>query len=235
MSLSSYFIKTRKQNKLTQRQFAERLGISEPQIRNIEKGRSKEIRRDLFDSLVAFVGKDINEVTYDVYFRDDQKDYGYKLSEINKLYMTSIWNYDYVVVPAVRFENQNASDSLFDGIFWISSHNYCKVLLGNFDKSKYLPALQSDNVTNLLTEAIYKESLLLENIKDLENVKELRFVLDMNDPEEHKIFDEISKLSIKNLGRTFDISFVLFDNRPDFDSSKTVLYYATNRKAQMEI
>ena len=235
MSFSSYFKKIRKDNKLTQKQLASILDVSETSIRNIETGKTLFVRHDLFNNLVSFVNKDPSDVAYAVFFENDREEYGHALSEINKSYLASIWNNDYVFIPAPHFKTSKNTEVVLDAVFWKSEHPYNKVLLGNISKEQYCTALNDVNKADSLRDLIFRETLIIERIDDLENIREIRFILDNNDPQDKLIYKEISKIKFRNLGRIVDISYLLFDKTTNSNNKKQDIYYVTDRRSKIEI
>ena len=235
MSYSSYFRKLRKDRKLSQQELADILGVSSSQISNIENGRSKGIRQDMMNALVEFVGKDPLDIAYDIFFRYEPVDSVHRISEINRRYLSSLWNKDRVISFTQKFDTKDNAEIIFDGVFWKDSKPYNRILLGNFHKKKYLSAISKKDKISELRKTILLDTLILENLADLENIVEFRFVLDSEDPDDVLIFNEIKNISFINLGKNIEISYLLFDRKKENNNSKQDIHYVTDRRSALEI
>ena len=235
MSYSSYFKKLRKDRKLSQKDLAAALGVTNIQISNLEIEKSKTIRQDLFDGLVSFVKQDPQDIAYDIFFREDPVDSNHPISEINRRYLSSLWNKDRILTFAQKFASKDNNDIYFDAVFWSSDKPYYKVLLGNFRKNKYLSAIRKTDKAKELKKTILLETMILEELNDTTGIYEFRFVLDSDDPDSSQIFKEISSISFINLGKHIDISYLLFDRKKETKNIKQSIHYVTDRKSKFEI
>ena len=232
MSFSKYFKELRKERNLTQNDLAKILKASSSQIRNIESGRTKIPRQEMFYSLIDYIHEDPIDVAYNIFYADEIEDYNHESSEINKLYLTCRWcNYNVLdIAPTFIYKNNQAKT--VDGIFWKAGFPYYRVLLGNFNKERYLDALDSQDK---LKEVIFSETLFVEDLKDCEYVKEIRFVLDKHDPEQRNIFKELKKISLSNLGKEYEISYLLFDTDTRKYDPESGKHYITGKKSIISI
>ncbi len=235
MSFSTYFREVRKENRLSQDDLARILHISNTSIRNIETGRTVVPNQDIFYKLVEYLKEDSREIAYRAFFGNETEEFGRQLNEINKRYMAHMWICFAVLQIAPAFNYRNERVMKFDGIYWKSGFPYYRVLVGNYHKEKYLNALKEEDKTEALERAIFSETQFIEGLKDFEHIKEIRFVMDKQDEENAKIFSELKKVRMKNLGKEYDISYVLFcpdrdKYNPDFDK-----HYVTIRKSKIGI
>ena len=123
----------------------------------------------------------------------------------------------------------------FDGLYWKSGFPYYRVLLGYYNKKKYLAAINSKDKTNKLKEAIYSETLFIDDLENPEHIKEIRFILDKDDSDDRVVFEELRKIKLFNLGKEVEISYVLFDVKKKTYDSKTEKHYVTRKKSRIGI
>ncbi|MBR4461580.1 MAG: helix-turn-helix domain-containing protein [Erysipelotrichaceae bacterium] len=235
MSFSTYFKELRKDRKLSQDELAKLLKVSNSQIRNIETGRTKLPRHELFDSLVKYVGGDPIDIAYDIFFKNEETEYDHKLKEIHKIYLASRWRYYDVINVAPRFIYKKDKLLVFDGLYWKSGFPYYKVLLGNYDRDKYLSAINDPDKDDKLRELIFKETLFLEDLANPEHIKEIRFILDKNNPDDCNIYYELEKINLINLGKEFEVCYLLYDTDARIIDSRSSKYYVTNKKTIINI
>ncbi len=235
MSFSTYLKELRREKCLSQNELAKILKVSNSSIRNIEAGRTKLPRHEMFYNLADYVGGDPIDLAYDIFFRNEEEEYNHKFRVINKIFLASTWEHYFVIVPAPHFIYDNDKVMTFDGLYWKSGFPYYRVLLGYYNKKKYLAAINSKDKTNKLKEAIYSETLFIDDLENPEHIKEIRFILDKDDPDDRMVFEELSKIKLFNLGKEVEISYVLFDTKKKTYDSKTEKHYVTRKKSHIGI
>ncbi len=235
MSFSTYFKEIRKDRKLSQDELAKLLKVSNSQIRNIESGRTKLPRHELFMNLAEYIGGDPIDIAYDIFFENEEEEYNHKLREIHKIYLASRWRFFDVINVAPRLIYKNNKLLTFDGLYWKSGFPYYKVLLGYYDRSKYLSAINSPEKEDKLRELIFKETLFFEDLADPKHIKEIRFILDKKSPDDCKIYNELEKIKLINLGKTFEICCLLYDTDARILDSRSSKHYVTDKKTIINI
>lgn len=235
MSFSTYFREVRKEKGLSQDGLARILNISNTSVRNIETGRTGVPNHEIFDRLVDYLKEDPAEIAYRAFFGHEGEEFGRRLNEVSKRYMAYLWLcYDVLdIAPTFIYRNDRAMK--FDGIFWKGGFPYYRVLIGNFHKEKYLAALEEKDKTEALERAVFSETQFIEGLKDLGHVKEIRFVLDKTDTGDVKIFDELRKVSMTNLGKEYEVSYVLFNPTSKEYETDSDKHYITKKKSKIGI
>ena len=212
MSFSKYLKELRQEKHLSQNELAKILKVSNSSIRNIEAGRTKLPRHEMFYNLADYVGGDPIDLAYNIFFQNEEE-YSHEFREINKVYLASMWDYQCIITLAPHYIYDKDKILTFDGLYWKAGFPYYRVLLGYYDKKKYLAAVNSKDKKNKLRDVIFSETLFIDDLENLEHVKEIRFVLDKDDQEDRMIFTELSRISLFNLGKEVEISYVLFDTK----------------------
>ena len=236
MAFSRYCLELRRKKELSQLELSEILGLSFSQLRNLEKERTKLPKPEVFQRLAEYLGKDVFDVAYDVFFNDD----GQKMTddpsiEINRNYLVSRWLDGYMLDPNICFTADNGRQMQFDGSFWAPSHGRRKCLIGYCHQDAYLSALDDLDKTNSLKKAIISDSFFIETLDDTDSIKEVRFVLDKNSETDRHIFSEIKNIHLFNLGKNIDISYVLFDSNSKRSDSQPELHYVTGRSSKIDL
>lgn len=236
MAFSRYCLELRKRKELSQLELSEILGLSFSQLRNLEKERTKLPRLEVFQRLAEYLGKDVFDVAYDVFFNDDgQKMTNDPSVEINRKYLVGRWFDGYLLEPYTTFTCSNGQQMRFEGSFWKMGYGRKRCLIGNYHREIFLSALNDPDKANSLRKAVFSDSFFIENLTNIDSFREVRFVLDKSNDTDCRIFNEIKIIRFVNLGKYIDISFVLFD--PDFkcSSSNTELHYVTNRSLSVDL
>lgn len=236
MAFSRYCLKLRKKKELSQLELSEILGLSFSQLRNLEKERTKLPRPEVFQRLAEYLGKDVFDVAYDVFFNDDgQKTTDDPFTEINRNYLVSRWLDGFILDPNICFSAGNGQQMQFDGSFWMPRYGSRICLIGHYHRDVYLSALNGPNEADDLKKAVISDSFFIEKINDMRSVREVRFVLDKNNDNDCRIFNEIKNIRLFNLGKNIDISYTLFDSESKHSDSQPELHYATDRSSKIDL
>ena len=236
MAFSRYCLELRKRKELSQLELSEILGLSFSQLRNLEKERTKLPRPEVFQRLAEYLGKDVFDIAYDVFFNDDgQKMTNDPSVEINRKYLVSRWFDGYLLEPYTTFTCSNGQQKRFEGSFWKMGYGRKRCLIGNCHRETFLSALNDPDKANSLRKAVFSDSFFIENLTNIDSFREVRFVLDKNNDTDCRIFNEIKNIRFVNLGKSIDISFVLFDPDSKGSSPNTELHYVTNRSLSVDL
>lgn len=236
MAFSQYCLELRKKKELSQLELSKILGLSESQLRNLEKERTKLPRLEVFQRLAEYLGNDIFDVVYDVFFNDD----GQKMTddpsiEINRRYLVSRWLDGYLLEPYTIFTCSDGQQMRFQGSFWKMGYGHKRCLIGSYHRETFLSALNDRDKTNCLKKAVFLDSFFIENLTDIDFFREVRFVLDKSNDTDCRIFNEIKNIRFVNLGKNIDISYVLFVPDSKCSSPDTKLHYVTNRSLSVDL
>ena len=236
MAFSRYCLELRRKKELSQLELSEILGLSFSQLRNLEKERTKLPKLEVFQRLAEYLGKDVFDVAYDVFFNDD----GQKMTddpsiEINRNYLVSRWLDGYILDPNIFFTADNGQQMQFDGSFWMPRYRSRICLIGHYRRDVYLSALNGPNEADDLKKAVISDSFFIEKINEMGSVREVRFVLDKNNDNDCRIFNEIKNIRLFNLGKNIDISYVLFDSESKHSGLQFELHYATDRSSIIDL
>ncbi|MBR3250743.1 MAG: helix-turn-helix transcriptional regulator, partial [Erysipelotrichaceae bacterium] len=173
MSFSKYLTELRKKQNLTNIELAEKFNMSESQIRNIIKARTKTPPFSFFNLLVEYTGEDPVEAAYKVFFGYED-DISYPIKEISKVYLANKYAEHCEIIPAVSFNDSYDKEYLFEGIYWIAGFTHYKVLLDSFDRKKYLAALRTSDKKENLKKLIFSETYFIEKLCNIGQIKEVR-------------------------------------------------------------
>ena len=236
MAFSRYCLKLRKNRELSQLELSEILGLSESQLRNLEKERTKLPRPEVFQKLAEYLDKDVFDVAYDVFFNDDGlKKTNDPFIELNRKYLVSRWFDGYLLEPNTILVDSNSLQMHFDGSFWKMGYGHKKCLIACCNRKTYLSALNDPDKTGSLKKAVFSDSFFIEELANINSFREIRFVLDKNNDTDCRIFNEIKNIRLVNLGKNIDVSYVLFDPDSKQVGLKSELHYATDRSLSIDL
>lgn len=236
MAFSRYCRELRKKKELSQLELSKILGLSESQLRNLEKERTKLPRLEVFQRLAEYMDKDVFDVAYDVFFNDDGlKKTDDPFIELNRKYLVSRWLDGYLLEPYAVLTGNNDLQMHFDGSFWKMGNGHKKCLIGCCNRDIYLSALNDPKKTGSLKKAVFLDSFFIEELANMDSFREVRFVLDKNNVSDCRIFSEIKNIRFVNLGKNIDISYVLFDPVSKQVGSKSELHYVTDRSLSIDL
>ena len=236
MAFSRYCLELRKNKELSQLELSKILGLSFSQLRNLEKERTKFPRPEVLQRLAEYLGKDVFDVAYDVFFNDDGKNMASDPAiEINRRYLVSRWFDGYILDPYIVLTDNDGQQLHFDGSFRKSGFGDKRCLIGCCHRDAYLSALNDPNQSDSLKKAVFSETFFIEKLNDTYPFREVRFVLDKSNDIDRRIFNEIKNICFINLGKNIDISFVLFDSDSKYSRSDTELHYVTNRSIKVDL
>ena len=236
MAFSRYCRELRKKKELSQLELSKILGLSFSQLRNLEKERTKLPRPEVLQRLAEYLGKDVFDIAYDVFFNDDgQKTASDPAVEINRRYLVSRWFDGYILDPYIVLTDNDGQQLHFDGSFRKSGFGDKRCLIGRCHRDTYLSVLNDPNQSDSLKKAVFSESFFIEKLNDTYPFREVRFVLDKNSDTDRRIFNEIKNIFFINLGKNIDISFVLYDPDSKYSSPDTKLHYVTSRSIKVDL
>lgn len=234
MSFSHLCKELRNSRDLSQKELAAILEISHSQLRNIEKERTSMPRFEIYQKFAEYSGMDIFDVAYDSFFGDKPGEEEV-FCKTNRNYLINRWINGFSILPDVIFTDSSGREKHFDGLLWKPKYPYQKILIANYHRDRFLNVVNEANRFENLAKTIFSETLFIDDLRETDSISEMRFILDYNSKDDCVIFDDISKIVLCNLGKRFDISFVLFDTQSHKSESILKRHYVTNRKSAMDI
>lgn len=234
MSFSKFIKDYREQNKLNQSQVAERFGVSNTTINDIEIGKTTFPNPALKEKIDKIFGieNSIN-TTYRILFNEKQ-DPGYIFEEKYKKFLAIRKNFYYHIDIDYPCKTKSGNKLNLLAVLWLPKITYYKLIVANYNRNSFLKALNSLNKNpDALIHAIISETKFFEDILHKTQYKEIRFILDKNNKDDRSIFKEISKIKMENHGKLADISFQLFDAIKGYSDKD--IYYVTDHSSISKI
>lgn len=233
MSVSNYFKNLRKTYGLTQQKLAEELKCSLTAIKDLESSKTAFPSTNLLNNLSnsKYVdNKDLAEICSDIMF-NEESDIGYNLDKIYKRYFASRKYGLYHIEIDYQYKKIDGSTDNFLGLVWVPHLSYYKMIIAKYNRNIFLNALNNLNKNpDALRHAIISETKFFDEIKNNTDYKCIRFLLDKYNKDDLKIFKEISKLKMKNIGKYASISFQLVNSKSGSYNEDKDIYIVTDHK-----